>query len=307
MTKWCPVEANSPMFEGLDDVPVIFHGINKSGSKSMATVLRRALLHETRMDDDLSHYHMKGEVSLEGLRNMIQGKSGRYLAVGHYLYGYLPPAPRRIWVTQFRHPLPRIISVYRWLKNKHFIAHGTTAGFYDFSKFVYQSRGTAHSQIMQLGRGFGRYGGSEAKMSLSAENLFELTIEALERDFAAIAIAEHFEESIFVFASLLGIRGVDPWTKDDRNKGRPPIEDLTIAERDLVREVFRWDYQLYDWALKKFKEQCSRIEFGPSLERYKEECCGEYKDRLVGNSSDDAVARWLARRWRTANPGPSVT
>lgn len=307
MTNWFPIEAKSHMFEGLDDVPVIFHGVNKSGSKSMATVLRRALLNERRTADDLSHYHMKGAVSLEGLREMIQGKSGRYLAVGHYLYGYLPPSPRRIWVTQFRHPLPRTISVYRWLKNKHFNARGTTEGFYSFSKFVYQSRGTAHSQIMQFGRGFGRYAGSAAKMSLSAENLFELSIEALERDFTAIAIAEHFEESIFMFAGLLGLQSVDPWTKDERNKGRPPVEDLTIAERDLVREVFRWDYQLYDWALSKFKEQCLKIEFGPSLERYKEDCSNEYKDRLVGNSSDDAVARWLTRRWRAENPEPSVT
>lgn len=306
MTTWYPVEAASPIFEGLDGVPVIFHGINKSGSKSMATVLRRALLNEGRIEDDLSHYHMKGAVSLEGLRGMIQSRRGRYLAVGHYLYGYLPPAPRRIWVTQFRHPLPRIVSVFRWLKNKHFNAKGTTESFYDFSKFVYQSRGTAHSQVMQLGRGFGRYSGSDARMSLSAENLFELSIEALERDFIAIAIAEHFEESIFLFASLLGLEAVDPWIKDDRNTGRPPVEDLTIAERDLVREVYRWDYELYDWALNRFKEQCSKIQFGPSLDRYKEDCLGEYKDRLVGNSSDDAVARWLARRWRAANPGPSV-
>lgn len=307
MTDWYPIEAKSPLFEGLDDVPVIFHGINKSGSKSMASVLRRALFREKRMDEDLSHYHLKGGISLEEFRDRIESKTGRYLAVGHYLYGYLRPAPRRIWVTQFRHPLPRIVSAYHWLRNKHINARGTAEGFYSFSKFVYASRGTAHSQVMQLGRGFGRYGESDAKMSLSGETLFELTVEALERDFTAIAIAERFEESIFTFAGLMGLKVVDAWRKDDRNKGRPLVEELTVAERDLVREVFHWDYRLYNWALKKFEEQCSMIEFGPSLDRYREDCSGQYKDRLVGDSSDDAIARWLSGRWRSKNPEQSVT
>lgn len=307
MTEWYPVEAKSPLFAGLDDVQVAFHGINKSGSKSMASVLRRALFREKRANDAVSHYHLKPTIPLDEFRDLIDSKKGRFLAVGHYLYGYLRPVPRRIWVTQFRHPLPRIVSAYHWLKNKHVKEHGTPEGFYSFSKFVYGSRGTAHSQIMQLGRGFGRYGESDAKMSLSGETLFELTIEALERDFTAIAIAERFEESIFTFAGLLGINSVDSWLADDRNKGRPPVDELTVAERDLVREVYHWDYRLYDWALKKFEEQCSSLEFGPSLQRYKKACSSQYKDRLVGETADDAVARWLAGRWRESNPESSVT
>jgi hypothetical protein len=297
-----PVDARSPMFEGLDDVQFVFHGINKSGSKSMASVLRRALIQEKRADEDLSHYHCKPAIPIEEFRSRVEAKDGRSMVVGHYLYGYLSPRPRRIWVTQFRHPLPRIVSAYHWLKNKHIAARGTAEGFTSFSKFVYASRGVTHSQVMQLGRGFGRYGESDAKMSLSGEMLFELTIEALERDFTAIAIAERFEESIFTFAGLLGIKAVDSWRKDERNKGRPPIDELTVAERGLVREVYHWDYRLYDWALQKFEEQCSKIDFGPSLAEYQRACSGQYKDRLVGDSADDAVARWLTGKWRRENP-----
>ena len=300
------VDATSPMFDGMDDMQVVFHGINKSGSKAMASVLRRALIHAKRPDEDLSHYHCKPPVSLDEFRSRVEAKPGRSLVVGHYLYGYLRPQPRRIWVTQFRHPLPRIISAYHWLKNKHIAARGSAEGFYSFSKFVYSSRGVAHSQVLQLGRGFGKYGESDAKMSLSGENLFEMSVEALERDFTAIAIAERFEESIFTFAGLLGLETVDAWRKDDRNKGRPPIEELTVAERGLVREIYHWDYKLYDWALKRFDEQCSKIDFGPGLAEYAKACSGEYKDRLVGESADDAVARWLTGKWRRANDTPKA-
>ena len=307
MTTWYPVEAKSPMFEGLDDVHVVFHGINKSGSKAMASVLRRALFHEDRPDDIISHYHVSPPIALEDFREQIENLSGRFVAVGHYLYGSLRPSPRRLWVTQFRHPLPRLVSQYNWHKNQHLRQHGTLDGFFKFSKYIYNGRGTARSQIMQLGRGFGRFGESDAKMSLSGESLYEMTIEAIERDFTAIALAERFEESIFTFAALLGIDAVDPWVADDRNVGRPPVEELTAAERDLVREVYHWDYRLYDWAVERFKEQCSRIEFGPSLAHYKEACAGQYKDRLLGDNADDAVSRWLTGRWRRENPEPSVT
>jgi hypothetical protein len=77
---------------------------------------------------------------------------------------------------------------------------------------------------------------------------------------------------------------------------------LTVAERGLVREVYHWDYRLYDWALQKFEEQCSKIDFGPGLAEYQRACSGQYKDRLVGDSADDAVARWLTGKWRRENP-----
>jgi hypothetical protein len=304
MTKWYPVESKSSLFDNLEDVQVVFHGINKSGSKAMSDVLRRALSHGNRSHDALSHYHMNPRISLEELRDIVDNKRGRVLVATHNLYGYLRPRPRRIWATQFRHPLPRVLSVFHWLKKAHVRKHGTAEGFYTFPKFLHASRGLAHSQVTQLSRGFGRYSLSENKKRLPAETLYEMSIEALERDFTAIGIAERFEESIYTFAALLGIVEVESLLPDDRNKGRPFIDTLTQAERDLVREIYHWDYRLYDWALKKFEDQCSRIEFGPSLQQYKKDCSGQYKDRLIGSSADDAVARWLTQHWREGHPEP---
>ena len=292
--EWFPVEAKSPLFAGLDGVQVVFHGINKSGSLSMANVLRRALVHQGRGDDMVSHYHSPG-MPLDAYRDLIDARSGRFLAVAHYLYGYLRPVPHRLWITQFRHPLPRVLSTYQWIKNKHVKAHRTAEAFDSLPVFVTKSKGIGHSQVLQFGRGFGRFAKSKIKRTMSGEALFELSVEALEREVAAIGIAEYFEESIFTFAALLGIDQVDSWAKDERNTGRSAVDELTPAELDQIRNVFHWDYMLYDWAVAKFREQCARIEFGPSLERYKATCEGQYKDRLIGDSADDAVTRWLNR------------
>jgi hypothetical protein len=285
------IQATSPMFEGLDDVHMVFHGINKSGSLAMANVLREALTHAGREDDILSHYHFPGVMPLDEYRALVEAKRGRFFAVGHYLYGFLRPTPRRIWVTQFRHPLPRLVSAYSWLKNKHIKRNRTSEGFPRLTEFIRKGRGTSYSQVMQLGRGYGRFGDSAVRKKLPPRTLYELSVDAIDREFTAIAIAERFEESIFCFAALLGLPSVAPWAADSRNNGRRPVDELTQAQRDLIREVYHWDFELYDYALKRFAEQNARIKFGPSLGKYKAACSGEYKDRLIGASADDAMAK----------------
>jgi len=293
MTERFPVQANSPLFQDLDNVHVVFHGINKSGSLAMADVLREGLIAAGRAQDAVSHYHMPGVLPLDEYKALIESRSGRFLAVAHYLYGFLPPAPRRIWVTQFRHPLPRIVSTYIWQKKKHIKRHKSADGFPRLSDYVRDSHGVRHSQVIQLGIGYGRFKSSAEKRKLPPKVLFELSVEAIEREFSAIGIAENFEESIFCFAALLGIPSVVPWVTDRRNIERRPVDELSQNQRDLIRDVYQWDFELYDWALGKFAEQMSRIDFGPALEAYKAACADQYKDRLLGTSADDGVNRWM--------------
>lgn len=89
---------------------------------------------------------------------------------------------------------------------------------------------------------------------------------------------------------------VIPWVADTRNKRRRLVDELTQAQRDLIREVYHWDFELYDYALKRFAEQNSGIDFGPSLERYKEACAEQYRDRLIGSSADDAMLQRFDER-----------
>lgn len=289
MTERFAVEVKGPLFADLDGTHVVFHGINKSGSLAMAGVIGEAMQHAGRGEDFFSHYHMS-LVPTEVYRDLVAARTGRFFAVGHYLYGSMRPAHRRIWITQFRHPLPRAVSAYQWLKNKHVGQHGTAEGFPELSDFVRQTRGIAHSQVIQFGKAFGRFRDSEARRLLPPKVLYELSVEAIERDVTCLGIAEHFEESIFCFAALCGLPNVAPWQRDTRNKGRTPVDELTEAERDVIREVYQWDFALYNWALRRFREQNARIAFGPSLQRYKAACEGQYnRDRLLSDPDSPAA------------------
>jgi hypothetical protein len=276
------LEINRSSFpHALNDPQVVFHGINKSGSLAMANTLVEAFQSAGRGDDVFSHYHAGGKD--EDFKNRVDSAKGRSgFVVGHYLYGALAPVPNRIWITQFRHPLPRILSCYQWLKNKNAKVHGSNSKYPSLTEFVRKTNGVTHSQVMQFGCGFGR--NKPARLNgASAADLFEIAVDEIESNVYAIGIAEHFEESIFTFAALCGLDSVAPWTRDNRNKNRPLADEITDTERQVIEEVYSNDFKLYEYALDRFWQQTGELKLDAvsSLRAYKEACQDQYKDRIL--------------------------
>jgi hypothetical protein len=255
-----------------------FHGINKSGSLAMANVIKESCDYFGLTSNLLSHYHLGGSVE-----NFMTDVNSRLccnnLLISHYLYGALLPRPNRVWITQLRHPLPRILSCYQWLKNKSERINGV--GSYDsLDVFIEKTKGVAHSQVSQFAFNWGSRRRMLSK-SLDASDMLALTMDALERDFSILGIAEYFEESIFIFASLCGLPSVAPWVRDVRNPGRLNSNEISTASTELISEVFKMDFLLYDWALARFQSQLKLFDFGSELDEYKIACSDQYNDRIL--------------------------
>ena len=272
---------HSSFRHAIGDPQVVFHGINKRDSLAMSNALLEAYQWAGRGDQALSHYRIGGDY--DDFRDRVDRSMGRAgFVVGHNLFGALAPVPNRIWITQFRHPLPRALSCYQWLKNKHVAAHGSDAGYPTLTDFVRKTRGISHSQVVQFGCAFGR-NSKARRTSAAAADLFEIAVDEIESDIYAIGIAEHFEESIFTFAALCGLSSVAPWIRDDRNKNRPLVDQITDSEREVIEEVYSYDYKLYKFALDRFwrQTQALKLEGNVSLAEYKAACLDQYKDRIV--------------------------
>ena len=266
---------------------IIFHGVNKSGSLCLTNVLRDAFIKENRKDEFHSHYHVEG-VTLLTFLELIKATPPPGFFVDHYLFGNVDlNEPDAAMITQFRHPLPRMMSCYEWLRKKHHSKTGSSAGFPDFETFLRQGRGKSHSQIVQFGAGFGE-DKQQLLTSLTTRGLFERSIENLERYVCFAGIAELFEETIFSVAHICGISRVPAWKRDERNAGRPMASTLPQSTVDLLRDIYRYDFELYDWAKKRFERLLSEIEIGGEIEAYKQKCASQYKDRLL--SLDDCGA-----------------
>jgi hypothetical protein len=260
---------------------IIFHGVNKSGSRALSDVVRRSLAAAGREHEYHSHYDMRGTRILDFLK-LIRTRPPPAFFVGHYLFGRVDLAdPNNVLITQFRHPLPRLLSCYHWRKANYARQHGSDAGFPDFSRFVVEGGGRANSQIFQFAAGFGR-NMMPVWRTFTAQQMLEAAMENIERHVAFFGIAEHFEETIFLTAHLCGVPRVHPWKKDVRNAGRPLASTLPQATIDLVEETYRCEYEFYAWAKRRFLDVVGRAGLRGDIEGYRAACAGEYKDRLLG-------------------------
>ena len=163
-----------------DDAQVAFHGVNKSGSLAMANVLKEAFVSAGRASDFFSHYHLGGDFH-KYISEVNSKKKASNLLISHYLYGAILPRPGRVWITQFRHPLPRILSCYQWLKNKHEKKNGPNT-YPLLEEFISNTKGISHSQIAQLSMNWGSRRKALSK-NLSAEDMLNLSLDALDRNF----------------------------------------------------------------------------------------------------------------------------
>lgn len=273
-----PVDV-TPLDERLTPAPgaqLVLHGINKTGTTAMKKVMREAYAHARRPYE----VYPRPSHPFANQGEMVQFANthpGPAFIVGHYLFGALEPRPDRKWITILRHPLPRVLSCYHWLKTRH----TGPEEFPSLEQFVTNSRGIAHGQSLQLGVGFAAGTGRRAR-ELDAKEIAERAKQAIEREITVLGIAEHFEPTIFLVAHLAGLPSVKPWQRDERNQGRPPVDTLTEAQTALIREVYRYDFEFYHWGVEYFFKQLERVRFGPSLARYEEACRGAYRERGLG-------------------------
>ena len=244
---------------------------------AMENVMREAFSAHGRSDEFLSHYEIHG--SLEEFIARVE-KSKHGFVAGHYLFNALKPRANRIWITQFRHPLPKLLSSYNWLKLKH--EKKSAKPFTGIEEFVVNTKGVGHSSVSHFSLGWGKFRRSRSR-GLTAQNLYEASVDTLEAQVHTIGIAERFEELIFLFASLCGLPSVAPWIRDNRNPGRPLSTEISEHERKVIEEVYHYDYKLYEYALSRFESQLREVKFDDQIKSYKNACADQYKDRIIMN------------------------
>ena len=282
MSERFVLNVSSPSyFEGI--AQVIFHAINKSGSMALENAITEAFDYFGRSSEYLSHYKIGG--TSESFYEKVNSESPKFV-VAHYLWprkigkltGLIPPFKSdRIWFTQFRHPLPRVLSCHNWLKRK---SEKKGESFPSLKEFVINSRGLSHSMVNQFGGEWELFK-KDGETRPTSESCFKASIDALENNVHTITIAEKFEESLFLVGRLCNLPSLSPWVRDNRNPGRKLYNEISDEERELIEQVYSYDYMLYDYAIKRFNNQLQQIDFGSNLESYKTACLDQYKDRIL--------------------------
>lgn len=278
MTDLTPVDVKAPGLQPAGDRPVVFHGVNKSGSLAMSDVLRSAYIAANRGSQFCSVYH-DSPPNLDQLATAMQAVSGHAFFVSHYIYRNISLPPDSLLVSQIRHPLPRTLSVYGWRRGKHLREHGTHAGFPSLEEWVVQTLKKRQTQIAQFAVGYPSDMDSQI-LRRSADELCSMALHNLHTDFTWFGCADLFEESVVTMAHICGLDAVPLWKRDTRNIWRQSTAETNPDTIDLIYDTFAAEFRFYDQALATLKSRLSDIRFGPSLDSYRAQCSNQYKERL---------------------------
>lgn len=272
------VDVSSPLIPVVTEGPVVFHGTNKSGSLSMANVLRKSYYAANRADEFFSLYHGIPR-HLVDLCDIFRHSRGHNFFVAHNLFGAVDVPAGGAIVTQVRHPLSRTLSIWGWMKRNHLNRHGNLDDIPSFERWVAALKGYKHTQMFQIGMGFA-HGAPVRDPDVPVRDILDMATANLENAFAWFGIAELFEESIFALAHLCGLQAVPPWEKDTRNQWREPAAELDENTVALIRTSLAAEFEFYDYAIALFRRRLEDVSFGDTLAPYKSRCSCEYSERL---------------------------
>lgn len=196
-------------------------------------------------------------------------RGGIRAVIGHFFYGLhedpllrplLPPRPA--YATILRDPARRVVSLYNYVAASDLPAHRAIAADHPtLESFLDHPWARDAQAAFLLGD------------VPPAEDPQAALVARLGCDFAAVGLAERFDESVVLIASTFGWRldrRVSP-----RNVGRPSsgclrFEDLDDRLVGRIREVNRLDQLAYDFVRDAFDARCAAVPgFRRRLERYR--------------------------------------
>lgn len=178
--------------------------------------------------------------------------------VGHVHFGvhrYLPePAT---YMTMLRDPVDRVVSHFYYVLSDpaHYLHKRIKDGGYTLLEFAITrvSHELDNDQVRWL---------TEAHhfdVERVDRNLLEQAKWNLEHGIAALGLMERFDQSLRCFEAAFGWERRHVQERKNVNRERPPLSEIDPAALQAIREVNRYDVELYEFARALFEEQATRL------------------------------------------------
>lgn len=178
--------------------------------------------------------------------------------VGHVHFGvhrYLPePAT---YMTMLRDPVDRVVSHFYYVLSDpaHYLHKRIKDGGYTLLEFAITrvSHELDNDQVRWL---------TEAHhfdVERVDRNLLEQAKWNLEHGIAALGLMERFDQSLRCFEAAFGWERRHVQERKNVNRERPPLSEIDPAALQAIRDVNRYDVELYEFARALFEEQATRL------------------------------------------------
>lgn len=247
---------------------VFFHGVNKSGSTAMASVLLQAYQANGRASSFMCRYFGNPPDSETAIARLRERSADHAILLDHNLVGIRSLFRDAAYITLLRDPVRRIISCYYWLRTHHpeelggrelkqWVAHGGRAYTTIFQFACYESPGVDTKKHI---------------MTLSPERMYEMGRAWFSYNMDSFGITELFEESAMLFASQLGLSSIPAWNADKRNKQRPRWELVDEGIKQYIADLISYDVEFYKERRREFEILIREWGQADRLKAYRDAC-----------------------------------
>lgn len=261
-----------------DEKPkLIFMHIPKTGGTTLDQVLNR----EARGNV----YWLSG-----GARNAMQRLADmpRDEALSFDLYaGHLPwglhtviPSPCR-YISMLRDPVERLVSHYYHVHGEpeHHSYKQVVEGGMSLLDFVSSDISVEIGNLQT--RYFAGLEPHDIPLGQLTDEIYDLAIQHIEEDFAAIGVQEYFDHSLLLFGEVLGWKHKPFYTSKRVNTERPRRREIADDVRRIAAERNSFDLKLHTWAVERVRKAI-------------DERGAEFLDRLASFRAD--LAAWQAEQ-----------
>jgi hypothetical protein len=238
--------------------PLIYIHLPKAGGSTLQEVIVRQYAggRSFRFTGDSARY-------AEFLALRPEARREFDLLLGHVQFGlhhHLPdPAT---YITMLRDPVERVISHYHFVRARpeHYLHESLRRRKFSLREWAaeaplvidnYQLRWLISTPVARIPpRGVTRSTLEEAKWNL-------------EHGFEVIGLLERFDESLACLGNAFGWQNLEALERRNVNAVRPPMEEIDPEAIAVIRDLNRFDLELYEFASALFEAQCHRLKVDP--------------------------------------------
>lgn len=190
------------------------------------------------------------------------------LLTGHVHFGlheFLPdPAT---YITMLRDPIDRVVSHYHFvMANPDHYLHSVLAGG-RYTLHDYAVTRVSHELDNDQVRWLCARDHFDVPVGEVSREMVEEAKWNLANAFGVIGLVERFGDSLRCLRSAFGWEEVHPPERRNANRHRPTLDRVAPDTIAAIREINRYDCELYDYARVLFEEQVVRLGVRPSAAR----------------------------------------
>lgn len=257
------------MSEKFDQFPLIFTHASRTGGGCLSSVMARQYGHADMYD---CYVRVKGGTTKEALEEFLgwPAERKRRLKVvgGHINFGLHKFYDRYTYLTMFRDPVKRVVSLYSLaLSNPGYYLHNLViSNQMKLKDFV----GSGLSPELNNGQTRMLSGAEGVKFGECTREMFEQAKRNLDAFYPVFGVTERYDESVLLMRRKFGWD--TPYYRT-RNFSRNDLSKQALSPDTLavIREHNALDIELYQYANERFQRMVDEQgpEFQSELARFK--------------------------------------